>query len=282
VGPRRVALACAEDARPAACCIVDALVARGYDVVLHTGIDARSALRPAPDDPGRLRVLWIPDHHRPTKDQLRRALDPNGAGDVLVLCSPTPRGVIESIEAFASGRERARTRSGPRRTYLEHPTRVESSLELRRIGPAVVGAVAATAALLVAVKLGSPERTIASAQPATETSARAAKPSPRRGLDPSVLGSAMTPLDDADAMTDEAPRRARTRRAPSRPPRVEPTPALPVSAPTAELAPAPLEEDVRRIEAGVSAPTVPVLAAPTLEAVRALRPEPRVIDPFAP
>jgi len=83
-------------------------------------------------------------------------------------------------------------------------------------------------------------------------------------------------------MTDEAPRRARTRRAPSRPPRVEPTPALPVSAPTAELAPAPLEEDVRRIEAGVSAPTVPVLAAPTLEAVRALRPEPRVIDPFAP
>lgn len=95
IGPRRVALACSEDTRPAACCVLDALVARGYDVVLHTGVDARSALRPAPDDPGRLRVLWIPDYdQRPTKDQLRRALDPAGAGDVLVLVSPDRKSVV--------------------------------------------------------------------------------------------------------------------------------------------------------------------------------------------
>jgi hypothetical protein len=203
IGPRRVAIACAEDSRPAACCIVDALVARGYDAELQTGSDARSALR-RDDDPGRLRVLWLPDHgDRPTKDKLRRALDPQGAGDVLVLASPTPRGVIEAIEAFASGKERPRARSGPRRTYLEHPTRCEATVDVRGFMGATLGAAAATAAVLLAVRFGSEMmmpsassqdvQAIPAAHPITPIAPR---PLRRPVMDPTVLGATVLPLED--------------------------------------------------------------------------------------
>jgi hypothetical protein len=220
---------------------VDALVARGYDVVLQTGSDARSALRRDEDDPGRLRVLWIPDYgDRPTKDRLRRALDPQGAGDVLVLASPTPRGVIETIEAFAAGRERPRVRSGPRRTYLDHPTRMEASLDMSGFLGAAVASAGATAALFLAIRIGG-EMLAPTAQmaPAPSVPARVDEPArPRPGrrnaidqarravkTDPTVLGSAVPPPievpaeldDDLPAELDEAmssppatPKRERT------------------------------------------------------------------------
>jgi len=233
IGPQRVAIACAEDSRPAACCIVDALIARGYDAELQTGADARSALRRDHDDPGRLRVLWLPDHgHKPTKDKLRRALDPQGAGDVLVLASPTPRGVIEAIEAFASGKERPRARSGPRRTYLDHPTRCEATLDVRGFMGATFGAAAATAAVLLAVRFGSEMLTpSAASQPvqATKAATPVAPVAPRAVrrpvMDPTVLGATALPLEDPiDEVAEPMPRRVRVReRAAIAPARVEPT-----------------------------------------------------------
>lgn len=229
IGPRRVAIACAEDTRPAACCIVDALVARGYDVALQTGSDARSALRRDEDDPGRLRVLWIPDYgDRPTKDRLRRALDPQGAGDVLVLASPTPRGVIEAIEAFAAGRERPRARSGPRRTYLGHPTRMEETLDVGSFLGAAVASAGVTAALFLAIRIGgemlAPTAQTSAASPSVparvEEQARP-RPPRRRAVDPTVLGSVVpTPpletdvddVEDVEAMSPPPaePKRGRT------------------------------------------------------------------------
>jgi hypothetical protein len=223
IGPRRVAIACAEDSRPAACCIVDALIARGYDAELQTGSDARSALRRDNDDPGRLRVLWLPDHgDRPTKDKLRRALDPDGAGDVLVLASPTPRGVIEAIEAFASGKERPRARSGPRRTYLNHPTRCETKIDVRGFTGATLGAAAATAVVLLAVRFGSDmmSPSTSSQQVQSIPAARAAEPIAPRPvrrpmMDPTVLGASVLPLEEpTDDVEDPRPTRVRVRATP--------------------------------------------------------------------
>jgi hypothetical protein len=211
IGPRRVAIACAEDSRPAACCIVDALVARGYDAELQTGADARSALR-RDDDPGRLRVLWLPDHgSRSTKDKLRRALDPQGAGDVLVLASPTPRGVIEAIEAFAAGKDRPRARSGPRRTYLEHPTRCEQTVDVRKFASATLAAAGATAAVLLAIRFGGEMLTPRPQEPSAQY-APVSAPRERPHIDRTVLGTVAparleSPIaaDDDTALDGEEP-----------------------------------------------------------------------------
>ncbi len=271
VGPRRVAIACAEDSRPAACCVVDALIARGYDAELQTGADAKSALRRDVDDPGRLRVLWLPDHGaKKTKDALRRALDPQGAGDVLVLASPTPRGVIEAIEAFAAGKERPRARSGPRRTYLDHPTRCESTVDVRGFMGATMAAAAATAAVLLAIRFGSdmmqpPAPRITTAQ--LDEQATPARPAPRHVIDRGVLGSAVAPIGDEPVIDDEPapvqPReRTRTR-----------TRAAELPKPSVDVDEAPLEDVVT-----VAAPE-PVVLAPTTSPALA-RPRTATIDPF--
>lgn len=272
IGPRRVAIACAEDTRPAACCIVDALVARGYDVVLQTGSDARSALRRDDDDPGRLRVLWIPDYgDRPTKERLRRALDPQGAGDVLVLASPTPRGVIEAIEAFAAGRDRPRVRSGPRRTYLDHPTRIEASLDVGGFLGAAVASAGATAALFLAIRIGG-EMLAPTAQASAATSvpveatARPAAPRPR-AIDPTVLGSAVAPLppaieDDVDELEGMSPPPAKPKR--------ERTSSRKDASDEAPL------EDVIQFEAAA-----PIVLEPTHEPTMPRRTKNGLIDPFA-
>lgn len=271
VGPRRVAIACAEDSRPAACCVVDALVARGYDAELRTGADAKSALRRDGDDPGRLRVLWLPDHGaKATKDALRRALDPDGMGDVLVLASPTPRGVIEAIEAFAAGKERPRSRSGPRRTYLDHPTRCESTVDVKGFMGATLAAAAATAAVLLAIRFGSdmmqpPEPRAATAQ--LDGQATPSRPARRAVKDEPVLGNAIAPLDEPAILDDEPPvpdvvhERSRSRtRAPER-------------REAAEIDEAPLEDVVT-----VAAPEPVVLAPATSPALA--RPRTATIDPF--
>jgi hypothetical protein len=276
IGPRRVAIACAEDSRPAACCVVDALIARGYDAELQTGADAKSALRRDVDDPGRLRVLWLPDHGaKKTKDALRRALDPQGAGDVLVLASPTPRGVIEAIEAFAAGKERPRARSGPRRTYLDHPTRCESTVDVRGFMGATIAAAAATAAVLLAIRFGS-DMMAPSGPPAlaaqVEGQATPARPVRRAAIDERVLGSAVAPLEELPTIDEDlAPSRITVReRASTRTRTRVPSEAAAEDAP-AEAAP--LEDVVT-----VAAPE-PVVLAPTTSPALG-RPRTATIDPF--
>ncbi|HWB73633.1 MAG TPA: hypothetical protein VG755_01735, partial [Nannocystaceae bacterium] len=140
-GQRRVRLFCAEELRPSACCIVDALHARGCEVSLFTGPDARANLRtPAPPDV--LRVVWAPEvPDRKIRDRLRAGLDPEGQGDVLVLGATTPRGVIDAVDAFGAPPRRRRRRSAlARRTYLAHPTLMERSLDARGYGSGLVAA----------------------------------------------------------------------------------------------------------------------------------------------
>lgn len=156
-GVRRVRLFCADELRPAACCVVDALHTRGYDVALLTGTEAREALQlPAAAD--LLRVIWAPDGTtRGTRSRLREALDPDAAGDVLVLAAPTPRGVIDAIDAFGAPR-RTRSRMQPRRTYLAQPTLLERKLDARGWTSSALAAGAIAAVLIGGLWLGAPSR----------------------------------------------------------------------------------------------------------------------------
>lgn len=145
-GVRRVRLFCAEELRPAACCIVDALHARGYEVTLATGNDARGLLQ-QPASADMLRVVWAPEGtDRDARSRLRDALDPDAAGDVMVLAAATPRGVIDAIDAFGTPRKRRRV-AGPRREFLVQPTLVERKLDARGWSGSVLGGLAITCAL---------------------------------------------------------------------------------------------------------------------------------------
>lgn len=214
-GERRVRLFCADELRPAACCIVDALLTRGYDVSLLTGTEARAGLQ-LPASADLLRVVWTPEGtDRGTRSRLRDALDPDAAGDVLVLAATTPRGVIEAIEAFGAPR-RTRSRMAPRRhTYLAQPTLMERRIEPKRWVTSMLGAGAIVLALVGGMRLATrgPE-TIAT--PSRPVVASDSMTSPK--IDEPVLASTRTELafdeldedDDEPIILDDEPARART------------------------------------------------------------------------
>jgi hypothetical protein len=160
-GSKRVRLFCAEELRPSACCIVDALHTRGCEVSLFTGPDARQQLRmPAAADV--LRVVWAPEvPDRRIRDRLRAGLDPEGQGDVLVLGATTPKGVIEAVDAFGAPPRRRRRRSPyARRTYLANPTLCERRLDAKGYGGGLVAAAALALALVTGLWLGSQQSTV--------------------------------------------------------------------------------------------------------------------------
>ncbi len=203
-GTRRVRLFCAEELRPSACCIVDALHARGCEVSLFTGPDARMHLRTtAPADV--LRVVWAPEvPDRTTRDRLRAGLDPESQGDVLVLGATTPRGVIEAVDAFGAPPRRRRRRSHqPRRTYLAHPTLVERSLDARGYGSGVIAGVAIAIALVAGLLLGARHSGVevpTIARAAVERSA----PPVRMRAEP-VLAASMQRFDEPIILDDDEP-----------------------------------------------------------------------------
>ncbi len=216
-GDRRVRLFCADELRPAACCIVDALLTRGYDVALLTGAEARAGLQ-LPANADVLRVVWTPDGtDRGTRSRLRDALDPDAAGDVLVLPAPTPRGVIEAIEAFGAPRRR-RSRMAPRRkTYLAQPTLMERRIEPKRWAASLLGAAGIAVALVSGLWFTS-DPAAPAVRPAPASVARESMSSPK--ADEPVLASTRTELafeDDADLdedddviiLDDDAPTRPR-------------------------------------------------------------------------
>lgn len=200
-GDRRVRLFCADELRPAACCIVDALLTRGYDVALLTGAEARAGLQ-LPASADVLRVVWTPDGtDRGTRSRLREALDPDAAGDVLVLPAPTPRGVIEAIEAFGAPRRR-RSRMAPRRkTYLAQPTLMERRIEPKRWAASLLGAAAIAIALVGGLWFTSDPGAPA-LRPAPASVARESMSSPKQ--DEPVLASTRTELDPDDDAFDDA------------------------------------------------------------------------------
>lgn len=198
-GIRRVRLFCAEELRPAACCIVDALHTRGYEVTLATGADARTLLQ-QPASADVLRVVWAPEGtDRDARSRLRDALDPDAAGDVMVLAAATPRGVIDAIDAFGTPRKRRRL-AGPRREFLVQPTLVERKLDPRRWSGSVLGGLAITCVLFGGAWWSG--RTAANVEaamtrPHEATQTPVARPA---HLDEPVLAGARAPLQDDDAV----------------------------------------------------------------------------------
>jgi hypothetical protein len=150
---RRVTLLCAEAFRPAACCVEDALVARGWEVALETGTQARPTLRRLlrEKNPGLL-VVCIPERvDESLAAKMRARLDPEGRGDLHIVSIETPRSVIEAVERLG-GQPRAPRASRPRRprSVLAHPTLVEQQVGPNRLGWMAIGA----AAVLVLAAIG--------------------------------------------------------------------------------------------------------------------------------
>lgn len=200
-GDRRVSLFCADELRPAACCVVDALFTRGYDVTLSSGAEARDALR-TPASAEVLRVVWAPDGgDAATRARLRGMLDPDAAGDVMILASSTPRGVIEAIEAFGAPRRKRLRAAAPRKTYLANPTLMELDRGAQGWLPTAIaaGAVAAIAVIGLSL-LGSGSRARASTPgvTASESMSRSVKDEP-------VLASGRAPVFEEIGDDEEEP-----------------------------------------------------------------------------
>lgn len=176
-GTRRVRLFCADELRPAACCIVDALHARGYEVSLLTGPEARIGLQ-QPASAEILRVIWAPEGtDRGTRSRLRDALDPDSAGDVMVLASTTPRGVIDAIDAFGTPPRRSRIKGGlARKTFLAQPTLMELDRGAKGWLPGAAAACVLGVFLVggLALGAGGSPRGRASAAPVTATESMSA------------------------------------------------------------------------------------------------------------
>lgn len=145
---RRVTLLCPEPLRASACCVEDALIARGWRVRLEFGAGARRVLlRPARSGDRELKVLCTAEPLDPDVEaQLRLGVDPDGRGDFQIVVFDTPRAVIEAVERLGGATTRRR-RLAPRRgrTYLQHATLVEEQVHIdrnRRWGVATAVAVA--------------------------------------------------------------------------------------------------------------------------------------------
>lgn len=207
--PREVAIFCAEELRPAACVVADALVVRGYAVSLETGANARKALQLSLAGESRgLRVLCVPQAlDRKTHRKLYEGLDGDLRRDLLVIPLETPRVVIDAVEARA-GVKRARPHRRYTRTYLAQPTIAESRSDVRRFAGSGLLAAAGTAAVALVVGFALPGQPDAVAE--TKRSAPVVEP-PSMLLDDAVLGATVPDTSAVDR--DEPPSRTWRRRA---------------------------------------------------------------------
>jgi hypothetical protein len=268
---RRVTLLCAEQLRPAACCVEDALVARGWEVALETGAAARPALtRLLRVRNAGLLVICVPHPvDAETAARLRGRADPHGRGDVHVVSIETPRHVIEAVERLGGGpTRRTPRRPRPQRTILAHPTLVE-----QQVGPSRSGSLAITAAAaLLLGALALDMRTNEEPRDRGEL-VRSAAIQPSSPLVDTAVLSAVSPIVTDDS--DDAPAVAIERR------RVHVRPVATKPAPIdhegdelfdlERLEPAPLEEDDLAVLS-------PVVGAPVQ--VPGLR-RSYTLDPFA-
>jgi hypothetical protein len=245
---RRVTLLCAEAFRPAACCVEDALVARGWEVALETGTQARPALRRLlrEKNPGLL-VVCIPDRvDESLAAKMRARLDPEGRGDLHIVSIETPRSVIEAVERLA-GQPRAPRASRPRRprSVLAHPTLVEQQIGPNRLSWMAIGAAAVL--VLAAIGLETRARDERSMTSQVERSPAISPGTSSLLVDETVL-SAVAPIGLSD---DEptSPVKIEVRSQPSTPvrlvtaaPELEPELAEDGDVDFERLGPAPLEE----------------------------------------
>jgi hypothetical protein len=264
---------CAEQLRPAACCVEDALVARGWEVALETGTAARPALtRLLRVRNAGLLVICVPHPvDAETAARLRGRADPHGRGDLHVVSIETPRHVIEAVERLGVGpTKRTPRRPRPQRTILAHPTLVE-----QQVGPSRSGslAIAAAAALLLGA-LALDMRTNEGPRERGELVRSAAIQTSSSLVDTAVL-SAVSPIVTDDS--DDAPAAAvpiERRRVHIRPAATKPEPIdreVDELFDLERLEPAPLEEDDLAVLS-------PVVGAPVQ--VPGLR-RSYTLDPFA-
>jgi hypothetical protein len=265
---RRVTIFCAEAHRPAACCVEDALVARGWTVALETGSTVRPELSRLLRTPNAgLLVLCVPQRlDAGTAARIRARVDPEGRADLLVASIETPRSVIEAVERAAGSGRRIVRRARRPHSVLAHPTLVEQQVGPSRAGWFAIGA----AAVLVLGALGLDTR-------------RPAQPDARASLvQPNAPDSRSPLLDDtvfsaaSAAPLDPEPEPRSTLPALHRRVRVKPAMAKPAAnAPEIDaplhivLEPAPLEEALERSS-----------ASPHRSGVPGIR-KPYALDPFA-
>lgn len=247
--PKVATLFCAEALRAPACVVVDALTVRGWSVQLQTGDAAREALKRFRDPNTGIRVLCLPEPLEPASQQaLRKALDPLGRGDLLIVDFFTPRSVVENVLKFAGyrvGSRRPRTQRRTTRSYLAQPTLIEHAVDVGYWSRYGMGAAAAGVAILGGMS------TFWAIRPDVS-------PTPTRPPAVAVESVEASPLVDRTAMSNTVTV-----------PELEPPPVLrprkvPAEAPIPEEPPAMLEE--------VELPEVPVEGLVAVERRRATPP----------
>lgn len=258
----------------------DALVARGWEVALETGAQARPALRQLLRDPDAgLLVVCVPD---PVDDgfaaKLRARVDPEGRGDLHIVSLETPRSVIEAVEGLADQpRKRRIARARPRRTYLAHPTLVEQQVGPSRARLVMIGAAATLALALLGVDMRATE----ASRHATGERPQITPPITRSSsplVDDAVLSATMpmtSPLGESVTHTPSraAPSQGLPKVAVSTPPEVDLDVAQDEGIDLDALGPVPLEDDD-----STAAPVVtPNRAIGHVPGVR----RPYALDPFA-
>ncbi len=178
---------------------------------LRTGDAAREALKRFRDPDAGLRVLFLSEPlDPPSREALRRALDPLQRGDLLIVDFFTPRSVVENILKFSGYRVGPRRPSRGRRTtrsYLAQPTLVENAVDVGYWSRYGVGAAAAGVAILGGMSTFVAVGGVSSIAPAASETVVAAPAQPQaasRLVDHTAL-SATRPVLDAPALP-RAPR----------------------------------------------------------------------------
>ncbi|MCA9706234.1 MAG: hypothetical protein KDK70_10335 [Myxococcales bacterium] len=148
--PPRILLLCPDALGPQACCVEDALRARGYSVWVEQGRRARRWVRNVPSGGPTIRVLCVP-----TIDPAYAQRLCQGRPDFHIVGMTTPREVVDRIEAIV-GRHRSSRVPRPSRMILAQPTLMEQSLHAeQRWGRGVATAVGAVALVVIGGMLGA-------------------------------------------------------------------------------------------------------------------------------
>lgn len=146
----RILLLCPEALGPQACCVEDALRARGYPVELALGRHARRWVRTVPPGPTTIRVLCVP-----TIDPAYAQRLCQGRPDFHIVGWKTPLHVVQEIERIV-GRLPSDRRPRPSRIILAQPTLIEQSLHAEhRWSRGVLRATAAVALVAIGGLLGA-------------------------------------------------------------------------------------------------------------------------------
>lgn len=170
---------------------------------MHSGDAAREALKTFRDPDAGVRVLCLPEPVDPaTRIALKRALDPMGRNDLLMIKYTTPRAMVEEILKFAGHRVGPRRLSGSRRTtrsFLAQPTMVEATVDVgywsRYTAVAAAAGVACMTGMSVfwAMKSGPVDSSKPSTAPAAIAEQMSAPRSPL--VDDAALSAIATPAE---------------------------------------------------------------------------------------